>query len=691
MPVIEKNPLLNAGHLPRFSRIRPEHTEPALDHLLSEGRRVVADLSNFKGVHTWDSLVKPMEDLDDQLNRAWSPVSHLHAVADNPDLREAYNGSLPRLSEYATELGQNEYLFTGYQSIAGSTQFNQLDQAQKKTVENALRDFRLAGVDLERDKKSRYKALSTRLSELSSRFTENVLDATQGWKKHITDVAQLSGLPSTTREFARSIAEREGLGGWVLTLEAPCYFPVMSHADDAGLRYEMYEASTTRASDQGPDAGRWDNTALIDEILSARHEKATLLGFANFAELSLATKMARNTDEVLGFLHDLADRAKPVARAELTELTEYVTEAHSVEHLEPWDIPYYSEKLREHRYRVTQEELRAYFPIHRVLEGLFEVAHRLYGLSIQAVSEAEVWDPHVKLYVIHDKDDRLRGHFYLDLYSRPHKRGGAWMDECLVRRRDGETLQTPVAYIVCNFTPPVADKPARLTHDELTTLFHEFGHGLHHLLTLVDYSSVAGINGVAWDAVELPSQLMENWCWQLETVKLVTQHFETGESLPDNLFERLLAARNFQAGMKMLRQLEFALFDFRVHLECDPSRGARVQEMLARVRREVAVVQPPAFNRFAHSFSHIFGGGYAAGYYSYLWAEVLSSDAFSRFESNGVFDRQTGLKFMRSVLEQGGARDAMDLFVEFRGREPTVEALLRHSGIDHEATQERVV
>ena len=690
MPAIDKNPLLNAGHLPRFSRIRPEHTEPALDHLLREGRRVVAELSDFEGVHTWDSLVKPMEDLDDRINRAWSPVRHLHAVADNADLRETYNDCLPRLSEYATELGQNENLFSGYESIAGSAQFDELDYAQRKTITNALRDFRLAGVELAPEQKSRYKSLSTRLSELSSKFSENVLDATQGWKKHITDAAQLSGLPSTIRDFARAIAEREGLSGWVLTLEAPCYFPVMSHADDARLRYEMYEASTTRASDQGPDAGRWDNSALIDEILTARHEKATLLGFANFAEYSLATKMARHTDEVLGFLHDLAGRAKPVAQTELAELKEYAAEEHAIEHLEPWDIPYYSEKLREHRYQISQEELRGYFGIDRVLDGLFEVAHRLYGISIETVSRAEVWNPDVELYVIHDQDNQVRGHFYLDLYSRPHKRGGAWMDECVGRRRDGASLQTPVAYIVCNFTPPVAGNPTRLTHDEVTTLFHEFGHGLHHLLTLVDYSSVAGINGVAWDAVELPSQLMENWCWEPQTVKLVTRHYETGESLPDSLFERLLAARNFQAGMKMIRQLEFALFDFRVHLECDPSRGGRVQEMLARVRREVAVVHPPAFNRFAHSFSHVFGGGYAAGYYSYLWAGVLSSDAFSRFEASGVFNRETGLAFMGSVLEQGGSRDAMDLFVEFRGREPNVKALLRHSGIDGGATQERV-
>ena len=686
MPAIHKNPLLDTGLLPRFSRIRPEHAEPAVDHLLTEARRVVAELSRFEGVHTWDSLVKPIEDLDDRINRAWSPISHLHAVADNPELREAYNQCLPRLSDYATELGQNESLFSGYQSIADSEHFEKLDQAQKKTVENALRDFRLAGVDLNPGQKSRYKTLSTQLSELSSKFSENVLDATQGWKKHITDPQALSGIPSTTRDFARAIAEREGLSGWLLTLEAPCYFPVMSYADDAALRYEIYEASTTRASDQGPDAGRWDNSALIDEILSLRYEKATLLGFANYAEYSLATKMARGTDEVVGFLNDLAERAKPVAETELAELKDYVAEKHSVEHLETWDIPYYSEKLREHRYQITQEELRAYFPVDRVLGGLFEVAQRLYGITIEAATRTDAWDPHVTLYTIRDGENRIRGQFYLDLYSRPHKRGGAWMGECVVRRRDRSALQIPVAYIVCNFTPPDTRQPARLTHDEITTLFHEFGHALQHLLTLVDYSSVAGINGVAWDAVELPSQLMENWCWEPQTIGLVSHHRETGKPLPDDLFQRMLAARNFQPGMKMIRQLEFALFDFRLHLEC----GARVLEMLARVRREVAVVHPPAFNRFAHSFSHIFSGGYAAGYYSYLWAEVLSCDAYSRFEETGVFDRRTGVDFMHSVLEQGGSRDAMDLFVEFRGREPKMDALLCYRGIDRKAAQERV-
>lgn len=690
MSSISLNPLLSTGQLPRFSHILPAHTEPAITHLLTAARERVATLSEFTGAHTWDSLVEPMEELDDRINRAWSPVSHLHAVADNAELREAYNKCLSLLSEYATELGQNETLFRSYQSIANSAHFENLNQAQQKTINNALRDFTLAGVGLAAQEKLRYKVVCTQLAELSSKFSENVLDATQGWKKHIIDPAELSGLPSTTKNFSSIVAEREGLSGWVLTLEAPCYFPVMSYADNAALRYEMYEASTTRASDRGPDAGRWDNNPLIDEILLLRHEKATLLGFANFAEYSLATKMARSTEEVLEFLEDLAARAKPVAARELMELRAYAAKEHGVEHLEPWDIPYYSEKLRLHRYQISQEELRPYFPIDRVLTGLFEVARRLYGLSIEFAPGADVWDASVTLYTIHDTHGQLRGQFYLDLYSRAHKRGGAWMDECVVRRRVGEGIQTPVAFIVCNFTPPVPSATAQLTHDEITTLFHEFGHALHHLLTLVDYSSVAGINGVAWDAVELPSQLMENWCWDRATITLLSQHQESGESLPDDLFAHLLRARNFHAGLKMIRQLEFALFDFRVHLECDPSRGARVQEMLARVRREVAVVHPPAFNRFAHSFSHIFSGGYAAGYYSYLWAEVLSSDAFSRFEESGIFEPRTGRDFLHSVLEQGGSRDARELFVEFRGREPSIDALLRYSGIDQESNQERL-
>lgn len=685
------NPLLGAGPLPAFSRIRPEHVVPAIDRLLFEARRTVAELLESSQPHSWETLVQPLEDLEDQLNRAWSPVAHLHAVADNPELREAFNACLPKLSEYATELAQDQRLFQAFASITESEQYAGLDQAQKKTIENALRDFRLAGVDLDARKKARYKAIAKRLSELSSTFGENVLDATQGWTKHVTDEADLSGLPETTLAFARETARREELPGWLLTLEAPSYFPVMTYADNRELRREMYEASTTRASDQGPNAGRWDNSPVMDEILELRHELAGLVGFANYAHYSLATKMARSTSEVAEFLTDLAKRAKPVAKAELRRLKDFSRQSFAVNRLRAWDVPYYSEKLRQHRFDFTQEDLRPYFPVAHVLDGLFDVVNRLYGIEVDPTPGVDSWDPQVQFFTLRDSEGCVRGQFYLDLFSRPHKRGGAWMDECVVRKRRAEGVQTPVAYLTCNFTPPAADRPALLTHDEVTTLFHEFGHGLHHMLTQVDHASVSGINGVAWDAVELPSQIMENWCWEPEALEKISSHHESGQPIPETLFRKLREAKNFQSGLKMIRQLEFALFDFRLHRDLSSEQGNRVLGVLEEVRRDVAVLRPPAFNRFANSFSHIFGGGYAAGYYSYLWAEVLSSDAFSEFEDAGIFDRETGLRFLHTVLEQGGSRDAMVLFVEFRGREPRIDALLRHSGISAEGAGERVV
>jgi len=675
------NPLLGAGRLPAFSRLRPEHIVTAVETLLAENRRAIAELLAAGGPWAWERLVAPLEALEDRLDRAWSPVAHLRAVADNVALREAYNACLPLLSEYSSELGQNERLYRAYRELAEGPEYARLDAAQRKTIDNALRDFRLGGVELGATNKARFRTLSARLSELASRFAENVLDATQGWKKHITDEARLAGLPETARGFAREAAAREEREGWVLTLESPSYFPVMTYADDRGLREELYWASTTRASDQGPNAGRWDNSAVIEEMLAARHEKARLLGFASYAEYSLATKMARSPDDVLAFLTDLARRAKPQAECELAALERFARERHGMKELEAWDIAYYSEKLRAEELSLTQEELRPYFPLPSVLAGLFTVVERLYGLRIEPTGGVDVWHPDVRFYSLYDGEGTLRGQFYLDLHSRPHKRGGAWMDECVVRRKTSSGVQVPVAYLTCNFTPPAGDRPSLLTHDEVATLFHEFGHGLHHLLTRVDCASVSGINGVPWDAVELPSQFLENWCWEREALALASGHYESGEPLPDELFARLRAGRGFQAGLRMVRQLEFALFDFRLHLEYDPALGGRVQETLDAVRREVAVVRPPPFNRFAHAFSHIFGGGYAAGYYSYLWAEVLSSDAFAKFEERGIFDRATGLEFMHTVLEQGGARDAMELFVEFRGREPDIGALLRASGI----------
>ncbi len=675
------NPLLENLALPAFSKIRPEHIEPAIEGLIAQHRALVQGLLENNTEHTWHSLIQPLEDDEDALNRAWSPISHLHAVADHEPLRDAYHACIPRLTDLATDLGQHEALFKAYKNISERDDFADLDPAQQKIINNALRDFRLSGIDLEQDKKDRYKEIQQTLSRLQTRFEENTLDATHGWTKQITDEALLSGLPDTVIELAAANAERHDKDGWLFTLEFPSYSPVITYADDGGLREEMYTAYHTRGSDQGPNAGKWDNGKIMTEILCLRQELATLLGYANFAEYSLVKKMASSTEEVMAFLHDLAKRSKPVAESEMHTLTQFAQQEYGVEALDAWDIAYYSEKLRQKTFHFSQEELRPYFAVDRVIEGLFLVVNRLYGLHIQRKYDVDVWRPDVMFFQIKDGDAKTRGGFYLDLYVRPQKRGGAWMDECVVRKlRDGE-IQTPVAYLTCNFTPPVSGKPSLLTHDEVLTLFHEFGHGLHHLLTLIDYSGVAGINGVPWDAVELPSQFMENWCWQRESLNLFARHFESNETIPDGLFENMLRARTFQSGMQMVRQLELALFDFRLHCEIRGADEDDVQSLLDEVRRQVAVVSTPPENRFQHGFSHIFAGGYAAGYYSYKWAEVLSADAFSKFEENGIFDSKTGAAFLHCILEQGGARDPMDLFVEFRGRRPTIHALLRHCGI----------
>lgn len=675
------NPLLEFTGLPPFSKIQPAHVEPAIDCLLSEGRALVAQLLAGRTEYTWDNLVQPLEEMQERLDRVWSPVSHMNAVVNSDELRRVYHACLPKLSDFATELGQNEELYQAFQSLAEGAEYPRLDTPQKKIIANALRDFRLSGVTLSPEKKARFKAIQQRLASLTAKFEENLLDATQAWRKHLTDEAALAGLPEGARAQARQVAERAGLEGWLLTLEAPSYIAVTTYADDRALREEVYTAFVTRASDQGPDAGRWDNTQVMEEILALRHEAAQLLGFANHAERSLATKMAESPRRVLAFLNDLAARSKVVAERDFAEVKAFAREQYGVEDLQAWDVAYYGEKLRQHKYSISQEELKPYFPAEQVLEGLFTIVNRLYGLAIRERKDVDIWHPEVCFFDIFDDNGELRGQFYLDLYARSNKRGGAWMDDCLSRKRRGNQLQIPVAYLNCNLTPPVGEQPALFTHNEVITLFHEFGHGLHHLLTKVDYPSVAGISGVPWDAVELPSQFMENWCWQREALDLVARHFETHEPLPEKLFERMLAAKNFLAGMMMVRQLEFALFDFRLHLEYDPAKGARIDELLQEVREQVAVVKPPLFNRFAHSFSHIFAGGYAAGYYSYKWAEVLSADAFSRFEEEGVFSQQAGRAFLASILEQGGSRDPMELFIEFRGREPTIDALLRHSGI----------
>ena len=675
------NPLLEKSTLPPFKRIKPEHIEPAIDTLIQENRETLELLLQQNQEYTWDNLVAALEDRDELLNRAWSPVNHLHSVADNDALREAYNACLPKLTEYGSELGQHRGLFEAFSQIRQQDGFADLDLAQQKSIDNSLRDFRLSGVALEGDDRERYRELKTQLSQLQTRFEENLLDATQAWSLLVTEQADLSGLPESALALLAQNAQRNKRDGWLLNLEFPSYIPVMQYADKRELREKLYRAYVTRASELGENAEQWDNGQNMVEILGLRQQQATLLGFENYAEYSLARKMAGDTAEVIGFLEDLADRSMAGAKAEFEELETFVHENYKIDRLESWDLAYYSEKLRLHKFDLSQEELRPYFPADRVIQGMFSVVNRLYGLEISEVPGVEAWHEDVRFFEIRDHGKQVRGSFFLDLYARQQKRGGAWMDECVVRRRLASGVQNPVAYLTCNFTPPVGSDPSLLTHDEVITLFHEFGHGLHHMLTQVDYPEVSGINGVAWDAVELPSQFMENWCWEEDALAYISGHYQSGEALPDALFQKMQKARTFQAGMQMLRQIEFALFDFRLHLEKRGDTVEDIQALLNEVRERVAVVRPPDYNRFQHGFSHIFAGGYAAGYYSYKWAEVLSADAFSKFEENGIFDRKTGEQFLHSILEQGGSREPMDLFIEFRGRQPSIDPLLRHAGI----------
>ncbi|MEW8013401.1 MAG: oligopeptidase A [Candidatus Sedimenticola endophacoides] len=674
-----EHPLLNPEGLPAFSQILPEHVEPAIDRLLAESRTLTKRLLDQEQPFTWDNLIEPLDLMDDRIRRAWSPVSHMNSVVNSDALRDAYNACLPKLSDYATEMGQNERLFRAYQTLAESA--TDLSPQQRRVLDNALRDFHLSGVDLPEREKMRYKAISQELSQLTSRYSDHLLDATNAWSRLSSDPAELAGLPASALDLAAQNAAREGQEGWLLNLEFPSYLPFMTYADNRALRREVYHAYATRASDQGPHAGRWDNGPLMERIVALRHEQARLLGFENYAERSLARKMAPSTSAAIDFLNDLSRRSLPQAKRELEELREFAGSEFGITDLQAWDLGYYAEKLRQSRYAITQEELKPYFPETRVLPGLFAVVERLYGLRISEVEGVDVWHPDVRFFEIRDASETLRGQFYLDLYARPRKRGGAWMDECTVRLFNRRRLQLPVAYLTCNFAPPVGGKPALFTHDEVETLFHEFGHGLHHMLTRIDHPAISGINGVAWDAVELPSQFMENWCWEREALALISGHWESGEPLPEALYRRMRAAKNFQSGMQMVRQLEFSLFDFRLHQEYDPAQGARIYPILDQVRDQVAVLKPPSFNRFAHSFSHIFAGGYAAGYYSYKWAEVLSADAFSLFEEQGIFNPEAGRAFLENILERGGSADAMELFVAFRGRQPRIDALLRHSGI----------
>ncbi len=677
----ETNPLLDFSGLPRFREIRAEHVGPALDQLLADNRAQRELLLRASNGRTWDNFVQPLEDMNERLARMWSPVSHLNSVDNTPALRQVYNDGRARLSEYHTELAQDERIYKVYREIAEQPGFAQLQPAQRKIVENALRDFRLSGAELAPAAKQRFKQIQMELARLSGHFQDNVLDATQAWELIVAREAELSGLPESALAMAREQAQRDGKQGFKFTLDAPSYLAIMTFADDRQLRAHMYQAYVTRASEQGPHAGRWDNSAIIVELLKLRHEAAQLLGFANYAQYSLQTKMVKTVPQVFDFLRDLAARAKPVAARELTELQAFAREHHELTSLEAWDVPYYSEKLRQHRYQFSQEDLRPYFPVDQVIAGMFEIVERLYGLRFAQRDGVDTWHDDVRFYEIRDVNGDLRGCFYLDLYARAHKRGGAWMDQCISRKRSSTGIQVPVAYLNCNAAPPLADRPALFTHNEVSTLFHEFGHGLHHMLTTVDHVGVAGINGVAWDAVELPSQFMENWCWQRDALDLMARHYRSGEHMPAPLFDKLMRARNFQAAMQMVRQIEFALFDMRLYSEYDPQHEKGVQALLDEVRREVAVVIPPAYNRLQNSFTHIFSGGYAAGYYSYKWAEVLSADAFSEFEEKGIFDRNTGLAFLHNILEQGGTREPLELFVAFRGREPKVDALLRHTGL----------
>lgn len=677
------NPLLQSYDLPPFSAIRPEHVKPAIEQILADNRAGIARILAEQGANPgWDGLVLAMDELHARLGAAWSPVSHLNAVCNSAELREAYEGCLPMLSAYWTELGQNRELFKAYESLAASPAAANFDVAQKTILDHALRDFRLSGIDLPAEQQKRYAEIQARLSELGSRFSNQLLDATQAWTKHVTDEAALAGLTDSAKAQMQQAAQAKGLDGWLISLEFPSYFAVMTYADDRALREEVYAAYCTRASDQGPNAGQNDNGPVMQEILDLRQELARLLGYANFSALSLATKMAESPEQVLHFLRDLAVRSKPYAQQDLDQLKAYAAEQGCAQ-LQSWDSGYYGEKLREARYSVSQEALRAYFPVDKVLSGLFAIVQKLYGIQIRELHDFERWHPDVRLFEIEENGQHV-GRFYFDLYARANKRGGAWMDGARDRRRDAAgQLVAPVAYLVCNFTPAVNGKPALLTHDEVTTLFHEFGHGLHHLLTRVEHAGASGINGVAWDAVELPSQFMENWCWEPEGLALISGHYETGAPLPQDILEKMLAAKNFQSGLMMVRQLEFSLFDFELHTSHGDGRS--VLDVLNGVRDEVAVMRPPAYNRFANSFAHIFAGGYAAGYYSYKWAEVLSADAFSRFEEEGVFNPQTGAAFREAILAKGGSQEPMALFVAFRGREPSIDALLRHSGLTGEA------
>jgi len=675
------NPLLENAGLPAFSQITPDIIQSAIEAIIADNRQQVDRLVANKKV-SWDGLIKPISLLEDRLSKAWSPVRHLNSVKSSDKLREAYNACLPLLSEHSTEMSQNYQLYQGYRTIADSPAYADLDTAQQKTIDDSLKHFRLGGVDLEGEDKQRYQQLEKDLSELQSSFENNLLDATQSWQKLISDAKQLQGLPEYAIAMVKQLAEQNNQSGYRLTLDMPCYIAIITHAQCRELRKEIYEAYTTRASDQKITDKKWDNADNMQQIVVKRQEKAKLLGFDNYAEYSLETKMAESVKQVLDFLYDLAQRSRSAAIDEVAERQAYAESMGFEGELQAWDYAYYSEKLKQHKYQISEEDLKPYFSDDNVIGGLFEIVKILYGVDIKSAdNKVDVWDKSVRFYQINNSAGEMIGQFYLDLYARENKRGGAWMDECINRYHiDGKT-QIPVAYLTCNLTPPIGDEAALFTHDEVITLFHEFGHGLHHMLTRIDVPDVAGINGVEWDAVELPSQFMENFCWQKPALELFARHYQTGETLPEELFDKMVAARNFQGALLMLRQIEFALFDIRLYQQVSVTSAAQIQDILDQVRTEISVVKTPHNNRFQNGFSHIFAGGYAAGYYSYKWAEVLSADVFAAFEEAGIFDATIGRKFLHCILEQGGSRPAMKSFQCFRGREPNIDALLRHSGI----------
>ncbi|MEY3220514.1 MAG: hypothetical protein RIT27_1871 [Pseudomonadota bacterium] len=670
------NPLLQLEELPAFSQILPDHIEPAISQILTDNRTVIKQLEQLE-IPTFENFVQVFQHIEDRLNTTWAIVSHLHNVADTEALRTAYNSCLPLISTYHSENGQNKKLFLQYQSIKNSNAYQTFTKSQRQIIENELKEFHLSGVDLPEQQQTRFKAIKQQLSQLSSTFGQHLLDATHAWHKHLLEENLLSGLPESTKAIAKQLAEQKGLEGWVLTLDLPCYLSVMNYADNQTLREEIYRAFATRASELGDKA--FDNSSVMFEIMSLRQEMAMLLGFKHYGDYSLAKKMAESSEKVIDFLMDLATRAKPFAERDLNELKGFTKTEYGVAELTAWDIPYYSEKLKEYRYAISQEILRPYFSFQKVLQGLFQIIEKLFNVSIQKIEHSDLWHESVDCYKICNEKFEILGHFYIDPFVRKGKRSGAWVSGFQTRKSYQNEHQKPAAFVVCNFPQPVGETPSLLTHQDVTTLFHEFGHTLHHLLTEIEEPSISGINNVAWDAVELPSQLLENWAWEKEALDLFAEHYQTGEKLPTDLFKKMRLAKTFQMGLFTLRQLEFGLFDFRLHCEFNPQTN--IQQLLDDVRKHVAVIIPPNFNRFQHSFAHIFSGGYAAGYYSYKWAEVLSADAFSKFEEQGIFNQEIGLQFRQHILAQGGSQSPMNLFKLFRGREPHLDALLRQNGM----------